>query len=75
MARAVRVTLAGAALGVAIAFALGRSLEAMLYAVAPRDPATFAAVTALVAAVALAGSFVPARRAMRVDPLAALRHE
>jgi ABC-type lipoprotein release transport system permease subunit len=58
-----------------MAAALGRSLEAMLYSVKPRDPLTFAAVTLLLVAAALLGSFFPARRAMRVDPLAALRQE
>jgi putative ABC transport system permease protein len=75
LARGLRLALAGAAVGIFMAVLMGRSLEAMLYSVSRRDPATFAAVTVLLIAVALVGSYFPARRAMRVDPLLALRHE
>jgi len=75
LARGLRLALAGAAVGIFMAALMGRSLEAMLYSVSRRDPATFAAVTVLLIAVALVGSYFPARRAMRVDPLLALRHE
>ena len=75
MTRAVRLALVGAVVGIALAAAVGRSLEAILYSVNPRDSATLVGVTVLLVAVALLGSYLPARRAMRVDPLVALRHE
>jgi predicted permease len=65
----------GLALGVAGAFSLTRLLKALLIGVTPTDPATFAVVGALLAAVALAACLIPARRAMRVDPVIALRYE
>jgi putative ABC transport system permease protein len=69
------LTIAGAALGLAGAFALTRLIAAQLYAVKPTDPATFALVTLLLLAVALAATLVPAMRATRVDPIIALREE
>jgi putative ABC transport system permease protein len=65
----------GVALGLAGALALTRVFGWMLYGVSASDPATFAAVTALLAAVAFCAAYVPARRAARVDPLVALRAE
>jgi len=75
MGEAVRVAAAGAAAGLAAAFALTRLMSGLLYGVAPTDPATFAAVCAILTMVALAATYLPARRAVRVDPLAALRSE
>jgi putative ABC transport system permease protein len=63
----------GAAVGLTIAVAATRMLRAFLFEVSSMDPATVAAVTALVIAVALAASLFPARRAMRVDPVTSLR--
>jgi predicted permease len=65
----------GLALGLAGAFAATRLLASFLFEVKPADPATYAGVAALLAAVALAATYVPARRATRVDPLTALRQE
>jgi putative ABC transport system permease protein len=62
-------------IGMALAAIVARSLDDMLYSVTARDPLTFTVVTALLITVAVAGSYVPARRAMRVDPLVTLRHE
>jgi predicted permease len=66
---------AGAAVGLALAWAAGRSLEALLAGVPPTDTATFAAALALVFVMTLAGSVVPAWRAARVDPAVVLRAE
>ena len=62
-------------LGLAGAVLLTRAMSALLYGVSPRDPMTFASVPAVLAAVALAATFFPARRASRVDPTTALRSE
>ncbi len=69
------LTVVGIFVGLASALALTRFLGAFLYGVSATDPLDFAAVAALFAVVALAASYVPARRAMRVDPLTALRYE
>lgn len=66
---------AGIAVGVVCAAALTRILQGMLYDVSPLDPSVFAAVVAVLALVALAASYLPARRATRVDPMIALRAE
>ena len=75
----VREALALAALGVAIgavaAYYLSTMLGTMLFGIPPGDPATLAAVSALLLLVALAASYVPARRATRVDPVMALKAE
>jgi predicted permease len=64
----------GVAIGVVAALGLTRLMSGMLYGVRPSDPLTFAAVAALLAAFAIAASWLPARRAVRVDPMIALRH-
>jgi ABC-type antimicrobial peptide transport system permease subunit len=65
----------GAVLGVLGGFATARSLASFLYGVPTSDPATFAGATTLLIAVALVACIVPARRAMRVNPIAALRSD
>jgi putative ABC transport system permease protein len=67
------VALAGIALGLAGAFAMTRVVSAYLVGVSATDPITFAAVPALLLAIAIVASFFPARRASRVDPVEALR--
>jgi putative ABC transport system permease protein len=65
----------GIAVGVVGALGMTRLLAFMLAGVSPRDPLTFTGVALLIAAVALAACYIPARRAMRVDPMVALRYE
>ncbi len=65
----------GAAAGIAGALALGRLVTKLIYGVKPTDPLTFAAVAATLGLVALAATYIPARRASRVNPVEALRHE
>jgi ABC-type lipoprotein release transport system permease subunit len=55
--------------------ALTRFLQTLLFDIKPTDPLTFGTLTILLAGVALLASFIPARKASRIDPLVALRHE
>ena len=75
LGQALGVTLAGVAAGLAGALALRRLVASMLFGVGPGDPATLTIVAAMLAVVALAAGYVPARRASRVDPAVALRAE
>jgi putative ABC transport system permease protein len=75
MGQAARLTAGGIALGVAGALVLTRFMANMLYGVKPTDANTFLLMAALLGAVALAASYLPSRRATRVDPAVALRHE
>jgi ABC-type antimicrobial peptide transport system permease subunit len=66
---------AGLALGLAGALILTRFMQSLLYGVTPTDPATFVGVSAVLVLAAAAASFIPARRATRIDPITALRVE
>jgi putative ABC transport system permease protein len=70
-----RLTVLGLVLGMAGAFALTRVMESLLFGVSATDPTTFAWVVVSLAAIAALASYLPARRATRVDPMIALRHE
>jgi putative ABC transport system permease protein len=69
------LALIGLAAGLLGSFAVTRVISGMLYQVSATDPITFILISLLLTGVALAASFIPARRAMRVDPMVALRHE
>jgi predicted permease len=70
-----RMALLGVGIGIAVALALTRLMTNLLYGVSATDPATFLAVALLLIFVALAACYIPARRAMRMDPMVALRQE
>jgi ABC-type antimicrobial peptide transport system permease subunit len=69
------LALLGMAVGLPSAMALGRLVSSQLYGLSPADPPTLIMATGVLAAVALVAGYLPARRAARVDPLTALRHE
>ncbi|HET9785172.1 MAG TPA: FtsX-like permease family protein, partial [Terriglobales bacterium] len=75
VAHGLKLALAGAALGLLGALAANRLLASQLYGLGPGDPLTLAAVTLLLAAVALLASYGPARRAAACDPIQALRND
>ena len=72
---ALGVTAVGAAVGLAAALVSSRFLTALLFQVSPTDPITLAAVCMLLVGVGCGAAYVPARRATKVDPMAALRYE
>jgi ABC-type antimicrobial peptide transport system permease subunit len=70
-----RMTLLGVGIGIVAALGLTQTMSKMLFGVRPTDPVTFSAVAVLLCAIALLACYIPARRAMRVDPMVALRYE
>lgn len=75
LAMASRLVILGIVLGLAASLATGRLLASLLYEVSPHDPLVLCGVAALLALVALLACYAPARRAIRLDPMVALRHE
>jgi ABC-type antimicrobial peptide transport system permease subunit len=71
----VRLIVLGGLVGLAAALATAQLLKSLLYNVGPRDPFSYAAVAMLLALVALAATLIPARAAMKVEPVVALRYE
>jgi putative ABC transport system permease protein len=72
---AVGLVVAGVAIGVSGSAALSTLIAGVLYGVTPTDPVAYVAVTLLLVTVAVIAAYLPARRAMRLDPMMALRHE
>jgi putative ABC transport system permease protein len=68
-----RTTLIGLGIGLALAAAIGKLVSGLLYQVSPFDPAVFFAAAAILAGAAMLASYLPARRATRIEPLEALR--
>jgi len=75
LGQTLKLTLIGIGLGLAGAFAVARFLASLVFGIGTYDPVTFLGVALLLVGVALAASYVPVRRAMRVDPVVALRSE
>ena len=75
LGRGLRLTAIGVGIGLLVALALGRVIESLLFGVSPFDIATMLAVPALLALVSLLATWIPAQRAMRLDPVRAMRDE
>jgi ABC-type antimicrobial peptide transport system permease subunit len=75
LSRGARLAGAGIAIGLIVALGVTRTMASFLYGVRPADPLTFGSVSLLLGLVALVACYLPARRATRVDPVIALRHD
>lgn len=75
MGEGLRLTLAGAVAGIVAALGLTRLISGLLYGIRAQDPATFIVLPLLLTGTALLAAYLPARRATKVDPIIALRHE
>jgi putative ABC transport system permease protein len=75
LGQGVKMALAGVALGIFLALGLTHLMSSQLFGISPHDPLTFAGVALILLLVALGACYLPARRAMGVDPMVALRHE
>ena len=75
IAKGIRLAVTGTAIGLAGAIGFMRLLSSQLFGVKPTDPATFVSVALLLTCIALLACYIPARRATKVDPMVALRHE
>jgi ABC-type antimicrobial peptide transport system permease subunit len=75
LTQGLKLVLLGVGIGLGAAFALARWMETLLFGVRPTDPLTFAGIAAVLLLVSLVASWIPARRATRVDPLISLRSE
>src|SRR6516162_3781631 len=75
LGQAAKLAMMGVVVGIAVALALTRLMSTLLFGVSATDPTTFAGVALLLVVVALAASYIPVRRAMKLDPVVALRYE
>jgi len=75
LTKTLRLALTGVAIGMLASFALTKWIESLLFGTTPTDPVVFSGVILLLCAAALVAGYVPARRASRIDPMVALRHE
>jgi putative ABC transport system permease protein len=75
LGQGLRTIFVGVAIGIAASLALTRTVQSLLFGVTASDPVTFGGVTLLLVGAALLACYIPARRATKVDPMVALRHE